>query len=502
MGSFVPRFAFYLSALVRGTESCATDMLPRNHSSAEKPIRFSQANFHRFISELKEFIRIPSVSAQPKHVEDLKKCARWLANQLQRAGLDRVKIVPTQGSPVVYAEWLRAPPRPTVLIYGHYDVVPPEPLSEWKSPPFQPVIRGKDLFGRGACDDKGQLFCHVKALEALLQTQRELPVNVKCLFEGEEEINSPNLAGFVERNQHALSADVAVMSDTRFLAPGRPAIAYALRGKLIAELEVRGPGHELHCGNFGGAIHNPLQALCGILATLHDRQARVAIPGFYNRVRRWSQTEREYMARTGPSDGEILTDASAQKVWGEPGYSEYERTTIRPALSTNGIVGGYQGVGAKAVIPATAVAKLDFRLVPDQEPREIERLLRQHVARVAPPTVRSAVRILATAPAALVDRRHPALRAAAFAYRKGFGVSPVLLRSGGTIPVTHTFQRVLGVPTVLMGFALPEDRIHAPNEKFHLPNFFRGIQTCVWFLRAVAAEPKRTAFQGAQLELP
>jgi len=465
-------------------------------------LAFAAANRPRFIEELRAFIRFPSVSAQSKHAGDIRKCARWLANQLRHAGLDRVRVVPTEGSPVVYAEWLRAPGSPTVLIYGHYDVVPPEPLSEWKSPPFQAVVRGKDLFGRGACDDKGQLFCHVKALEALLETQRALPVNVKCLFEGEEEINSPNLATFVERNRRALSADVAVMSDTRFLAPGRPAIAYALRGKLIAELEVRGPGHELHCGNFGGAIHNPLQALCRILATLHDRQGHIAIPGFYNRVRRWSQAERNYMAHTGPSDRDILTAAGAEKAWGEPGYSEYERTTIRPALSINGVVGGYQGDGAKAVIPATAVAKLDFRLVPDQQPREIERLLRQHIACVTPPTVRSTVRILAAAPAALVDRRDRALRSAAFAYRKSFGVSPVLLRSGGTIPVTHTFQRVLGVPTVLMGFALPEDRIHAPNEKFHLPNFFRGIQTCVWFLRAVASEPKRAAFQRAQLAIP
>jgi acetylornithine deacetylase/succinyl-diaminopimelate desuccinylase-like protein len=473
-----------------------------NRPVGAQPSGFVRNNLSRFIRELQEFVRFPSVSAQPKHVEDIRKCARWLANQLQHAGLDRVKIVPTQGSPVVYAEWLRVPGRPTVLIYGHYDVVPPEPLDEWKTPPFEPTVRGDNLYGRGACDDKGQLFCHVKALETLLQTQRALPVNVKCLFEGEEEINSPNLETFIERNQRALSADVAVMSDTRFLAPGRPAIAYALRGKLIAELEVRGPGHELHCGNFGGAIHNPLQALCRILTTLHDRQGRIAIPGFYNRVRRWSQGEREYMARTGPSDGEILANAGAEKAWGELGYSEYERTTIRPAASINGIVGGYQGDGAKAAIPATAVAKLDFRLVPDQEPREIERLLRQHVARVTPPTVHSAVRILAAAPAALVDRRHPALRAAAFAYRKAFRVSPVLLRSGGTIPVTDTFQRVLGVPTVLMGFALPEDRIHAPNEKFHLPNFCRGIQTCVWFLRAVAAEPKRTAYQRAQLAIP
>jgi acetylornithine deacetylase/succinyl-diaminopimelate desuccinylase-like protein len=448
---------------------------------------FARANRSRFRAELQDFIRIPSVSAQPRHAGDVRKCAEWLGVQLRKTGLPRVQIVPTKGSPLVYAEWLRAPGKPTVLIYGHYDVVPAEPLNEWKTPPFEPTVRGDNLFGRGACDDKGQLFCHVKAIESLLKTQGALPVNIKCLFEGEEEINSPNLAAFVARNQRALRADVAVMSDTRFLAPGRPAIAYALRGKLTAELEVRGPGHDLHCGNFGGAIHNPLQALCQILATLHDAGGRVTIPGFYDRVREWDRQERESMARTGPRDEEILSDAAATQPWGEPDFSAYERTTIRPALSINGIVGGYQGEGAKAVIPARATAKLDFRLVPDQQSRAIEQLLRAHVARVTPPTVRSVVRVLATAAPALVNREHPALRAATFAYRRSFGVTPVLLRSGGTIPVTNTFQRVLGVPTVLMGFALPEDQIHAPNEKFRLAHFFKGIETCIWFLTAIGA---------------
>jgi acetylornithine deacetylase/succinyl-diaminopimelate desuccinylase-like protein len=465
----------------------------------QPPLHYARTHRDRFLTELIRFIGFASVSAEPGKAGDLRQCAVWLAEHLRKIGLERVQVADTPRHPVVYGEWHHAFGRPTVLIYGHYDVVPPEPLNEWKSPPFEPAVRGEDLYGRGACDDKGQLFCHVKALEAYLQTQRALPVNVKCLFEGEEEINSPNLHAFVQRNCRALRADVAVMSDTRFLAPGRPAVAYALRGKLIAELEVRGPDHDLHCGNFGGAVHNPLQALCGILATLHDPRGRVAIANFYDRVRLWSQQERDYMARTGPGDGAILRDAATAKAWGEPGFSQYERTTIRPALSINGIVGGYQGEGAKAVIPARASAKLDFRLVPDQNPREIERALRAHVARVTPSSVRSSLRIVSTAPPALVDRKHPALRAAAFAYRKSFGVSPVFLRSGGTIPVTNTFQRVLGVPTVLMGFALPEDRIHAPNEKFHLPNFFKGIQTCIWFLAAIGAAPRLAARRNGHL---
>jgi acetylornithine deacetylase/succinyl-diaminopimelate desuccinylase-like protein len=263
------------------------------------------------------------------------------------------------------------------------------------------------------------------------------------------------------------------------------AITYALRGGLSLELEVRGPKHDLHSGTFGGAVHNPLQALCEIIARLHDAGGRMAIPGFYERVRRWSGEERAHMARTGPTDAQILRDAQVEKAWGERGYTLYERTTIRPALSVTGIVGGYQGPGVKAVIPARAVAKLNFRLVPEQDPCEIDRLIRRHIARITPPTVRSTVRTLLVARPALIDRRHPAMRAAAVAYRKGFGVPPVFLRSGGTIPVVNTLQELLGIPTVLMGFALPDDRMHAPNEKFHLPNFYPGIATCIWFLAAV-----------------
>jgi acetylornithine deacetylase/succinyl-diaminopimelate desuccinylase-like protein len=410
-----------------------------------------------------------------------------LANHLQHIGLNRVDIVPTPRHPIVYAESKQLAKRPTVLIYGHYDVQPPDPLDEWRAPPFQPVVRGANLYGRGACDNKGQLFAHIKAIEAYLQTQRSLPVNIKCLFEGEEEIGSPNLQRFLQSNQHRLGADVAVISDMSIVAPERPAITSALRGALSVEIEVSGPGHDLHSGTFGGAIHNPLQVLAELIATLHDSSGKIAIPGFYNKVRLWSKKEREYMSTVGPTDAKLLRDAKISIGWGEAGYTAYERTTIRPALAVNGIIGGYQGAGAKAVIPSRAIAKLNFRLVPDQTPQEVDRLFRDYIARIAPPTVRVSVRTMVAAQPALINRSHPALRAAALAYRKGFGAEPVFLRSGGTIPVVNMLQQALGIPIVLMGFALPNDRIHAPNEKFHLPNFFNGIKTSIWFLSAIGA---------------
>ena len=458
-------------------------------SYTENPITFALANHSRFVTELKDFVRFPTVSAQPKHAEDLKRCAVWLVNHLRQIGLEGVKVIPTRRDPIVYAECLHAPGRPTVLIYGHYDVQPIDPLHEWHSPPFEPVVKGDYLYGRGACDDKGQMFAHVKALESYLQTSGELPVNVKCLFEGEEEIGSPNLTPFLSNERNALASDVAVISDMPILAPDRPAITYAMRGALSLELKVRGQKKDLHSGIFGGAVHNPLQALCEIIAKLHDAKGRVAVPGFYDNVRTWrcerADEERAYMASVGPSDARILQDAQAQKGWGEAGFTLYERTTIRPALTVNGILGGYQGTGVKAVIPSRAVAKLNFRLVPNQDPREIDKLFRQYIARITPPTVQATVHTSLVANPALMSRNHPAMRAAAVAYRKGFGRAPVFLRSVGTIPVVNLFQEILGIPTVLMGFALPDDRMHAPNEKFHLPNFFNGIKTSIWFLSEV-----------------
>jgi acetylornithine deacetylase/succinyl-diaminopimelate desuccinylase-like protein len=453
----------------------------------DKALKHAKSRPLRFLDELRQFIRFPTVSAQLNQSDDLKRCASWLAAHMRGIGLEHVNIFPTPRHPIVYADWLRAPGKPTVLIYGHYDVQPAEPFDEWRTPPFEPTVIGDDLFGRGACDDKGQMFAHIKAIESCLKTQGRLPVNVKCLFEGEEEIGSPNLKPFVERNRRRLAADVAVMSDTRMLAADQPALTYALRGGLSFELEVAGQKGDLHSGNFGGAVHNPLQALCEIVAKLYDADHRIAIPGFYDCVRRWGGAEREFMAANGPGDQQILRDAKAERGWGERGFSLYERATIRPSLSVTGVTGGYQGEGVKAVIPSRAIAKLNFRLVPDQDPVEIERLFRLHIARITPLTVRTEVRRFLAARPALIDRRHPVMRAAARAYERGFGASPVFLRSGGTIPIVNHFQELLGAPTALMGFALPDDRIHAPNEKFHLPNFFRGIETCIRFLTEVGA---------------
>ncbi len=422
---------------------------------------------------------------------DVKACAMWLARHLKKIGLNRVRLIPTKGNPLVYAS-MRAPGRrdgrtPTLLIYGHYDVVPAEPLAQWETPPFEPTIKGQDLYARGACDDKGQLFCHVKALECFLRTSRGLPLNVKCLFEGEEEIGSRNLLPFIEQHKEALRADIAVISDTKMKDLGQPAISYAQRGGLRAEIEVRGPDRELHSGTFGGAVLNPIQALCELISRLHDGHGRIAIPGFYDDVRVWSNTERQYMAQAGPDDEKILRDAHVEQGWGEQGYTAYERTTIRPALTLNGISGGHAGKGVKGVVPAKAVAKLSFRLVPDQDPRKIASLFREHIARVCPAGVQCSVRLQAPIEPVVMDRDHPALHMAATAYKNAFGSPPVFLRSGGSIPVAGALQQVPGIPVVLMGFGLPDDRIHGPNEKFHLPNFYRGIETSIWTM-ALAAQ--------------
>ncbi|HKP87221.1 MAG TPA: dipeptidase [Blastocatellia bacterium] len=457
---------------------------------------YAQTRRNRFVSELRSFVRFSSVSAQPQHADEVKACAGWLANHLARIGLDHTQVISTRGHPLVYADWLHKPGRPTVLIYGHYDVQPPDPLDEWTSPPFEPTVRGDDLYGRGASDDKGQMFAHIKAIESYLRTAGELPVNVRCIFEGEEEIGSKNLMAFLSKNNKALASDVAVMSDMRMLAPDRPALTYAMRGALSLELEIRGQAVDLHSGNFGGAVCNPLQALGEIIASLHDRFGRVAIPGFYDSVEEITEGERDYLRRTGPSDEEILRDAQAKSGWGERGFSLYERTTIRPALTINGIAGGYQGPGVKAVIPSRALAKINFRLVPNQVPHEIDQLFRRHIARITPPSVRSTVRTYFAAGPARINHRHASMRAAAAAYEKGFGAAPVLVRSGGTIPVVSVFEEVLRIPTVLMGFALPDDRMHAPNEKFHLPNFYNGIRTSITFMAEVGARQVRSRAQS------
>jgi acetylornithine deacetylase/succinyl-diaminopimelate desuccinylase-like protein len=447
-----------------------------------RALSYARAGRKKFVSELTEFLRFPSVSSQSERAGDVAKCAAWLARHLQSIGLDRVRIIPTRGNPIVYASWRRAPNRPTLIVYGHYDVLPGEPISEWRTPPFKPTLKDNVLYARGAADDKGQLFCHVKAIESYLKTNQALPVNVICIFEGEEEIGSPNLASFVERNRRALRASAAVISDTRMISATQPAISYSQRGGLRAEVEVFGPPQELHSGAFGGAVHNPAMALCAIVAGLHDEQGRVAIPGFYDQVRDWSEKERSYMARSGPTGEEILRAAQVEQSWGEDGYSLYELTTIRPDVCVNGIIGGHTGEGAKGIIPARALAKISFRLVPDQHPDKIAQLFRNHIARVTPPTVRSTVRTMSPIYPALINRAHPAVKAASLAYKKAFGVPAVFIRSGGSIPVVHIFQNILGIPAVLMGFGLPDDHIHGPNERFHLSIFSKAVETCIWYL--------------------
>ena len=396
--------------------------------------------------------------------------------------MPRVQVVKTRGNPIVFASRLRGKHHPTILIYGHYDVLPGEPIRQWRTPPFEPKIIGNKLHARGASDDKGQLFIHLKAIESYLATERSLPVNVKCIFEGEEEIGSPNLAAFVRRNQKTLRADAAVISDTRMGSPDRPAISYAQRGGLRLNLEVRGSAHDLHSGNFGGAVLNPAQALCEIVAKLHDDRGRVSVPGFYNDVRRWSEAERDYMARNGPDDKEIIRNAGVDIGWGEKNFSSYEKTTIRPALTINGLTSGHQGTGAKSIIPSRATAKMSFRLVPDQQPASVARLVRNYIQRITPPQVRSSMSFFSPIAPALVDRKHPAILAAVAAYEKAFGAKPVFIRSGGSIPCVPIFQDLLGIPVILMGFGLPEDNIHAPNENLDITNFARGVETSIWYL--------------------
>jgi acetylornithine deacetylase/succinyl-diaminopimelate desuccinylase-like protein len=452
-------------------------------------LAYARGNGQRFEAELGAFIRFASVSAQPRHEGDTARCAAWLADRLTGIGLEQVHVTETSRHPIVCATWRSAPGAPTVLIYGHYDVQPAEPLEEWHSPPFEPVVRGDDVYGRGASDNKGQLFVHVKAIESFVRTGG-LPVNVICLFEGDEEIGSPSLVPFLNASRSELAADCAVVSDMQIPGPRRPAITYALRGALSVEIEARGGNRELHSGVFGGAVCNPLQALCEMIARLHDSRGAIAIPGFYDRVRRWDPRERRYMAEVGPSDAEMLRRAGATKACGEPGYTLYERTTIRPAVTVSGVTGGYQGPGVKAAIPTRAVAKLNFRLVPDQDPHEIERLLREHVARIRPFAVQTGVRTLMVARPALIDRTDRAIIAARRAYRQAFGAPPVSLRNGGTIPIVTLIQDVLQIPIVLMGFGLASDAIHGPNERFHLPNFHRGIETSIRFLSEMGAQPQ------------
>ncbi|HET92030.1 MAG TPA: dipeptidase [Chloroflexi bacterium] len=446
-------------------------------------LAYAQANSHKFLDELIEFLSIPSVSTQPEHKPDIQRAAAWLRDKLLLSGFPRAEVMPTQGHPIVYAEWLDAgPDAPTILIYGHYDVQPPDPLELWDTPPFEPTIVGNDIVARGAADDKGQLYIHVKAVEALKETSGSLPVNVKCLFEGEEECGSPNLAPFIQEHSALLTADVAVVSDTHILGPDTPSIVYALRGMCYVEVEVTGPDHDLHSGIYGGAVHNPINALCQMIAQLHDENGRVTIPGFYDTVRDLSPEERAELAKIPFQREEWLQETGAPTDWGDPAYTIIERTTARPTLDANGMWGGYIQPGVKTVLPSKAYAKLSMRLVPDQQQDEIAQLIREYLVSIAPPTVTVEVHYLHGGSGAIVHRDSPAMQAAFHAYTAGFGRAPIFVRAGGSIPVVAMFQKFLDIETILLGFGLPDDRLHSPNEKFHLPNFHKGIETVIHFM--------------------
>ncbi len=454
------------------------------------PITYARAHQEAFVADLINFLKIPSVSSQKSHDADTRTAAQWLADRLTAAGLDHVRLIETPGHPLVYGDWLKAGANaPTVLIYGHYDVQPPEPLELWNSPPFSPVVKEDFLYARGASDDKGQLYTHVKAVEAILATRKALPVNVKFLVEGEEEVGGKSISAFIPENRDLLAADIALISDTGMVAPDQPAIVYGLRGLAYMFLDITGPGRDLHSGSFGGGIDNPINALCHIGARLKDPSGRVLIPGFYDRVRPLSKAEREILSGFPMDENAWLTESGAPSVWGEAGFSLVERLGARPTLDFNGIVGGYTGAGCKTVLPSSVHAKVSMRLVPDQEPEEIARLFQDYIEKIAPPTVRVKATLAHGAAASITDLSIPAIKAAEKALETSFGNRPVLMREGGSIPVVGLFQTHLGLETILMGFGLAGDKIHAPNERFYLPNYHRGIEASISFLVGYGTQP-------------
>jgi acetylornithine deacetylase/succinyl-diaminopimelate desuccinylase-like protein len=458
-----------------------------NHGDEEmtSPTHFADENQEKNLADLFEFLRFPSVSTQPEHRQDVADAAAWLVAQMQDAGLENAQAIETDGHPLVYADWLHAgEAAPTVLIYGHYDVQPVEPLELWESPPFEPEIRDGFIYARGGSDDKGQALIHVKAVEALLKTEGKLPVNVKFLVEGEEESGGASLTAFIPENKEMLAADVALVSDTAMLAPDQPAIVYGLRGMVYTMLDISGPALDLHSGEFGGAIDNPLNVLGHVISNLKDQDGRILIPGFYDDVRSLDPAEREILARNPMTEEQLLAETGAPQSWGEADFTITERLGARPTLDVHGIIGGYTGPGAKTVLPTHVHAKISMRLVPDQDPEIIAALYREYVQQLLPPTVKAEITVRGGAPASISDLNHPAMEAARIASMEVFGNEPIFKRSGGSIPVVGQFQHFLGLETILLGFGLPGDHIHSPNERFYVQNYFNGILTSIQFLEA------------------
>jgi len=449
-------------------------------------LKWIESNRQKSVDELIEFLRIPSISTLPESGDDMVRCAEWLAARLRTAGLTRVEVLPTGGHPIVWGEWMGAPGKPTILLYGHYDVQPVDPIEEWETPPFEPAIRNGNLYARGACDDKGQVYMHVKAIEAHFRQNGKLPVNMRVLIEGEEEIGSDNLDNFIAANRDRLTADVAVVSDTSMFGKGIPSITYGLRGLAYMQLDVTGPRRDLHSGQYGGAGRNPLLALASILAKLHDADGRVTIPGFYDQVRPLSDAERKEFASLPWDEAALKKDMGVSEFWGERGYTVLERMWARPTCDAHGLWGGFQGAGAKTVIPSRGGAKVSMRLVPDQDPVTVGRLFTEHVRKLCPPGVTLEVKDLHGAPAVLVPLDHPAIQAGSRAIEKAFGRAPVKIREGGSIPVVATFKNLLGLPTVLAGVGLPDDAAHAPNEKFDLENYQGGIRMAAYLYEEMA----------------
>lgn len=438
-----------------------------------------------FRGQLFDLLRIPSISADPYYKDELIHAAQFLKKEMETIGLNRIELFETDGHPILYGEFCPYDDRPVVLIYGHYDVQPPDPLEEWETPPFEPVIRNGRVYARGASDDKGQSYTHLKAIEAYMRTGEDLPVNVKFLFEGEEEVGSPNLIPFIREHCEKLACDMVLISDTAMFAEDQPSITYGLKGLAYMEVEVFGPKRDLHSGVFGGAVQNPANALAAIIAKLLNEDGIVQIPGFYDDVLPLKPSEREAF-RNLPFDEDLYRkELGVPKLHGEKGYSTLERATARPTLDVNGLWSGYQGKGAKTVLPARAGAKISMRIVPDQDPGKIARLFTEYIHQIAPDTIRVQVTEHHGGHPVLIDRNFYGMRAAADAFQSVYKREALFSREGGSIPIVADFQRLLGAPSILMGFGLSKDALHSPNESFSMKDFYRGIKTSAAFLEQV-----------------
>ena len=441
----------------------------------EKIIDFINVNRDRYLDELKVLLAIPSISALPQHAGDVKRCAEWCADEMRRIGLQNDRLIETPGNPVVYGDWLGAPGAPTILFYGHYDVQPVDPLELWESPPFEATVRDGEIYARGSADDKGQVFMHLKAVEAHLKQSGRLPVNMKFILEGEEEVGSVNLDDFVRAHRSDLAANVVVISDSPMFARGVPSICYGLRGLVYCQIDLRGSSTDLHSGSFGGAVANPAFVLAQMLAQMKDRGGRVKITGFYDDVVPLQEEERKAWASLPFNERKYKKDFGIPKVYGETDYTTLERTWARPTFEVNGLLSGFTGEGAKTVLPAVAMAKVSMRLVPNQDPDKIAKLFEAHVLDIAPKTVDVKVTRMHGGKPWMTSYDNPFVKAAGRAIEKGFGQKPVYTREGGSIPVVSTFQEELGLPSVLFGVGLPDENAHAPNEKLDVGNFHSGI---------------------------